>query len=1450
MKRLFTLLLFIPFLLKAQNTIILPNGTISTTPTFRLLYPTDTANRQLWFNFGTYGYQWFYSGTQIQQKLNSKVKYTDTSSLLSTYLHTGTASGLYKLKSDSTLASGFVSHTALKDSLISRSGIYLTLGETPNVVVTSDGYYNAFPDNEFSNGKIYIVYRKGTQHASVDGKIIMRVSLDTGRTFGSEITIFSTGAVDYRDPSITKLGGGYFILSYFTSTGGVSTTDVANTVKIDSLGNVLTSPSSAGYSSWGACSGKVVHAPNGSWLFPTYGQSGSNMSTDVWTSSNGYSGWTLLSNLTTPSPSSAYAEPNLLVLPNGNILATIRDMTNSQTAIETSTDNGSTWTSTVDKFASRSRAKMALNRTKVIFSYRGASTSGLFSSQTLTSYSNDYGATISPLPALTQTQSGIVEVYTGLVNIGNNAIAMVYCYQVTTSQADVGFRYLTEPISLAPQPTGNFAGISSSGDIFANNNIQLDNTYSAGLIYTTNPGTYPYKIQPGINTSTGGASISLYPNSNATHPGDFWVNISNYTGAKFNIGGFGTDDTGSIFSVGRTGNTVISGTLNSGDFTGRAISGSSFTFTGSTQISYNILTPQGSGGVGRIAISAGIGSSTAGASVNLYAASNATHPGDLWLATSNTAGSNIWFGNDGINNSNSVGYIDRSGNLNMNGSITQSVASGLLKAVSGTLTAAVVGTDYQAAITGTGFVKSASGVISYDANTYLPTITAASTYLPIIANANVSLGSYNLTTTGFLTSDRLTLGATGATQYINTTETNTGTGKVIIQAGNGSAANGAAINLYAAANATHPGDVVLGTSNSTSAYVRFNINGLDGGVDWFTSSAFGGTSIKAVTKSVAAWGTTGTLFNVGNSNVTDNSSSGTVASASFNSFAIPVLVASNATTYTNSSTVSIDGPPNASTNVTITNPWALHVRTGNTNLGGSVAIGSFATGTAGTDAILVNHSGVIGSISATYYALTASPTFTGTPAIAAATGTSLVVSAGLMSTGTYTGSYTDGILIDYTSGLGRFSVGTSDGFAWYNGGIANTSLASLSSSGAFSAASITATGMTAHSVLYAGTAGLLSQDNSNFYYDATAHILHMNTGGDMTGTNTISGYGEVDMYEPQSAIGAVTNATVFPGFTSSTSRGTGTSPLINNTGDYAGGFSGWAYTGSTPAYTYMAGMAISAVGTTSTNLGGQLDFFTKVNGASTTTSALTIFNNQTVSLNGYATAGILHNAVTTGLISSSLIQTADIASSISLTTPTIGVATATSINKVAITAPATSATLTIANGATLQQTGAFTLNNTLTANSTPTYPAGAGTLAYLAGANTWGLSQTVASGNGIVFNNSANTYGSTLAAGTLTANRTLSAPDITGTIVISSNRSINILASDQVTLGSGTIAWAVAGMTATSKAYVTRVTPSGSSLTVEYNAVCTSGTVTITADVAAGTINTADNSTLNVFVTN
>jgi hypothetical protein len=69
------------------------------------------------------------------------------------------------------------------------------------------------------------------------------------------------------------------------------------------------------------------------------------------------------------------------------------------------------------------------------------------------------------------------------------------------------------------------------------------------------------------------------------------------------------------------------------------------------------------------------------------------------------------------------------------------------------------------------------------------------------------------------------------------------------------------------------------------------------------------------------------------------------------------------------------------------------------------------------------------------------------------------------------------------------------------------------------------------------------------------------------------------------------------------------------------------------------------------------------------------------------------------------------ATSPSLTTPTLGVASATSINRVAITAPATSATLTIADGKTLTSSNTVTLSGT--DGSTLTFGSG-GTVAYTA----------------------------------------------------------------------------------------------------------------------------------------
>lgn len=178
----------------------------------------------------------------------------------------------------------------------------------------------------------------------------------------------------------------------------------------------------------------------------------------------------------------------------------------------------------------------------------------------------------------------------------------------------------------------------------------------------------------------------------------------------------------------------------------------------------------------------------------------------------------------------------------------------------------------------------------------------------------------------------------------------------------------------------------------------------------------------------------------------------------------------------------------------------------------------------------------------------------------------------------------------------------------------------------------TATQFTAGSVVYAGASGIYSQDNNNLYFDPTNKLLSVGCAGDLTGTNNINTYGQVDAYQSNTAIGTVNGATI-GGCTGSTSRGTGSSPIINNTGDLIGNHSFWAYTGSSPAFTNMSGLVGTAVGATATNLGGQLDFYTKADGASTYTSWMNITNAGVCNITGTSTVTApVRNAVTPAVI--------------------------------------------------------------------------------------------------------------------------------------------------------------------------------------------------------------------------
>lgn len=101
----------------------------------------------------------------------------------------------------------------------------------------------------------------------------------------------------------------------------------------------------------------------------------------------------------------------------------------------------------------------------------------------------------------------------------------------------------------------------------------------------------------------------------------------------------------------------------------------------------------------------------------------------------------------------------------------------ILKTTSlGLITSAIAGTDYQAPLSGTGFVKISGSTISYDNSTYLTTASASSTYLTIATASSTYLPLAGGTLTGALNGTSALF--SGAVRANNPSEGATGEGLI------------------------------------------------------------------------------------------------------------------------------------------------------------------------------------------------------------------------------------------------------------------------------------------------------------------------------------------------------------------------------------------------------------------------------------------------------------------------------------------------------------------------------------------------------------------------------------------------------------------------------------------------------------------------------------------------
>lgn len=170
------------------------------------------------------------------------------------------------------------------------------------------------------------------------------------------------------------------------------------------------------------------------------------------------------------------------------------------------------------------------------------------------------------------------------------------------------------------------------------------------------------------------------------------------------------------------------------------------------------------------------------------------------------------------------------------------------------------------------------------------------------------------------------------------------------------------------------------------------------------------------------------------------------------------------------------------------------------------------------------------------------------------------------------------------------------------------------------------TSFTGNSVLFidsAATSNLaITQRNENFNFQVTANTfsgysLNVGVNGDtQTGTDTLNIRYQGDAYNPQSTIAANTIGQL-AGWTVSTSRGTGTAPVINQDGDVIGLHGAFNYSGGTAAYQEAVSLRYVTQGTTAaaSGIGGQAQLWTKRDN-SVSTLALRVDANQIATFYG------------------------------------------------------------------------------------------------------------------------------------------------------------------------------------------------------------------------------------------
>jgi hypothetical protein len=202
---------------------------------------------------------------------------------------------------------------------------------------------------------------------------------------------------------------------------------------------------------------------------------------------------------------------------------------------------------------------------------------------------------------------------------------------------------------------------------------------------------------------------------------------------------------------------------------------------------------------------------------------------------------------------------------------------------------------------------------SFTVDNFGVTSLTGSTYIGVSASTgSVTIQNFGVQTLTAGTDTALTL--TGANTG-TVTVWNTSTLQSITQRG---ATTPYGISITSATNATSTGTGALQVA---------------GGLGISRDLWLGGSFVRSGAISANAWGTSGIAVNSIASTYTDLTGTGAIATATIHSFGIPTITSGNTPTYADAANLYIAGAPVASgAGVTITNPWALYVNSGNVKI--------------------------------------------------------------------------------------------------------------------------------------------------------------------------------------------------------------------------------------------------------------------------------------------------------------------------------------------------------------------------------------------------------------------------------------------------------------------------------------------------------------------------------------